>query len=189
MASGRWYALLDRDGTVITGRPYLSVPDDVELVTGASAGIRTLRSFGIGVSIVTNQSGIGRGLFGMAELDATNHRLLELLRAQGADIDAIYVCPHTPEDRCACRKPESGLMLRAASELGFDPRRSIVIGDNECDIELGHRVGAKTVLVRTGYGSEVERNGSVVPDFVIDDLGSIDSVLTRLGVAPRELAI
>jgi D-glycero-D-manno-heptose 1,7-bisphosphate phosphatase len=188
MSSARWYALLDRDGTLVTGLPYLSSPADVELLPGAAEGLRALRRAGIGTSIVTNQSGIGRGLFGAAELDATNSRLVDLLRAEGAEIDAIYVCPHTPEDGCTCRKPEAGLVLQAASENRFDPTRSIVIGDNECDIELGARLGAKTVLVRTGYGAEVERKGRVAPDFVIDDLGQIESVLGRLGATAEVVA-
>jgi D-glycero-D-manno-heptose 1,7-bisphosphate phosphatase len=175
---------LDRDGTIIVHRHYLSEPEGVELLPGAAAGIRALRRRGLPTFVVSNQSGIGRGLFSYGELNRVNDRMFELLRREGASLDGIYVCPHTPEGGCECRKPAPGLLRRAAREIGANLSRSIVVGDQRCDIELGASVGATTVLVRTGCGSITERE-EVGPDFVIDTLSGLDDVVA--GVAGRDV--
>src|SRR2546423_10823755 len=106
--------------------------------------------------------------------------MTDLLSAKGAAVDGIYVCPHVPEDLCPCRKPRPGLIYRAAAELGFPPARSIIIGDKACDIALGTCIGAKTILVRTGYGLETERQATVMPDCVVDGLADVPDVLENL---------
>jgi D-glycero-D-manno-heptose 1,7-bisphosphate phosphatase len=174
---------LDRDGTVIEERHYLSDPAGVEVVSGAAAGICAIRQRGLLAVIVSNQSGIGRGLFGWDDVNRVNARMLELLEVEGAQIDGLHICPHTPDDACACRKPASGLVLRAAEELGADPARSLVVGDKRSDIDLGLAVGATTVLVRTGYGAATERELGVRPDYVIDRLGDFDALLDQIGAA------
>ncbi len=173
------FVVLDRDGTIIVERQYLSAPDQVELLPGAGTGLRAMRDLGLGLVIVTNQSAVGRGYFDIARLDEIHGRLRELLAAEGVEIDGIYICPHRPEDGCGCRKPLPGLLLRASQELGFDPARAFVIGDKPCDIELGQAVGATSILVRTGYGAGHETARTVTPDYVADSLLNAAEFLQR----------
>jgi histidinol-phosphate phosphatase family protein len=175
------FALLDRDGTLIVERNYLSHPDQVELLPGAIAGLRQMRQMGLGLVVVTNQSGIGRGFFDHRRLEEIHLRFQQLLAAEGVYLDGIYYCPHTPDDRCACRKPYTGLIQQAAAEFRFHPSDSFVIGDKPCDIELGKRVGAMTLLVRTGYGAEVAATDTVKPDSVVENLAEAAQVIQRNG--------
>lgn len=176
----RRFVLLDRDGTIIVERDHLSSPEQVELLPGAAEGLRLLRQLGFGLIVVSNQSAIGRGLLDEARLDAIHRRLRELLKAEDVVLDAIYVCPHRPDAGCSCRKPETGLVQRAAREYDFDPTESFVIGDKQCDIELGRRVGAATILVRTGHGATEELLREVKPDYVEDDLRAAAVRIERL---------
>ena len=164
------YVLLDRDGTIIRERHYLSDPDLVDLLPGAAAGMRLLQEAGLRLVVVTNQSGVGRGYFSQETLERIHDRLRELLAAEGVELDGIYTCPHTPDDRCDCRKPSTGMVDQASRDLGFDPHLAFLIGDNVADIELGRRVGARTLLVRTGYGAELADTEAVTPDYVVADL-------------------
>jgi D-glycero-D-manno-heptose 1,7-bisphosphate phosphatase len=186
--SGRPFVVLDRDGTLIVEAHYLSDPDRVEILDGVPEALRELAEHGWGLVVVTNQSAIGRGFFDEARLEQIHTRLRDLLHDRGVSIDAIYHCPHTPDDGCECRKPEPGMVLRAARELDMDLASCVVVGDNVCDIELGQRLGLPTILVRTGYGSRVE--GEVRPDFVADDLraaaGIIRATRERSGTDANE---
>lgn len=174
------FVLLDRDGTIIVERDHLSLPGQVELLPGAAEGLRRLRRLGLGLVVVSNQSAIGRGFFDESRLEAIHGRLRELLKAGGVELDAIYVCPHQPDDGCSCRKPATGLVQQAAREYDFDPAQSFVVGDKECDIELGRRVGAVTILVQTGYGAEVAERNAVEPDYVEEDLRAAAVRIERL---------
>lgn len=176
----RRFVLLDRDGTLIHERHYLADPDDVKLIVGAGEALERLRSLGLGTIVVTNQSGVGRGLFDEARLQEIHGRLRTLLAVHGGRLDGIYVCPHKPEDECGCRKPRPGLVVRAQRELGLDPRRSFVVGDKACDIELGARVGATTLLVCTGYGMQTLIEGRVRPDHTVRDVREATRVIERL---------
>jgi phosphoheptose isomerase len=167
---GKRFVLLDRDGTVIVEKTHLSSPDQVELIPGAAQAIAKLRRSGLGIAIATNQSGVGRGFFGIKEVDAVHTRMLELLKLEGAAVDGIYVCPHTPEQACTCRKPRPGLLYRAAAELEFDSRKAFIIGDKASDIDAGRNSGAKTFLVQSGYGRKELGSGSAAADFVVRDL-------------------
>jgi D-glycero-D-manno-heptose 1,7-bisphosphate phosphatase len=172
--------VLDRDGTINVECQYLSDPDQVELLPGVTDGLRQLHEMGLGLVVITNQSAIGRGFFDEARLGLIHQRLRELLEAEGVYLDGIYFCPHMPEDDCPCRKPRPGLLKLAAQELNLDPQACFVIGDKVCDIELGHRVGATTFLVRTGYGAQVAAKNAVMPDYVVDDVRDAAQVIKRL---------
>lgn len=176
----RNFVVLDRDGTVIYERHYLSDLEHVELLPGAASALRRLQEGGMGLIVVTNQSGIGRGLFSVQRLDAIHQRMCALLAAEGVRLDGIFYCPHMPEDGCACRKPATGLLTQAAKELGFKPQDSVVIGDKSCDIELGRQAGATTVLVRTGYGAAHQERGEARADYCVEDLAAAVPVLKRL---------
>ena len=166
---------LDRDGTIIEERPYLSDPGEVVLLPGAAKGLATLVSQGFRLVLVTNQSGVGRGYFGIEAVERVNHRLSQLLAEEGVRLHGTYVCPHLPSASCGCRKPDTGMLERAASDLGASLREAFLIGDKECDVEMGQRAGATMFLVRTGWGRETERSGIVCPDFVADDLEEVAS--------------
>lgn len=143
----------DRDGTLIEERHYLSDPAQVALVPGAAEAVRRAREAGFLAVVLTNQSGVGRGYFRMEDVEAVHRRMEELLAASGAELDAIYVCPHAPEEDCPCRKPRTGLVERAARDLEIDLSRSWMIGDKPADIELARNAGMRSVLVMTGYGA------------------------------------
>jgi D-glycero-D-manno-heptose 1,7-bisphosphate phosphatase len=177
------FVFLDRDGTLIVERNYLADPDSVELIAGAAAALRRLRDAGFGIAVVTNQSGIGRGSLTMDVLTLIHARLSSLLAAEGAAVDAFYVCPHTPEDECACRKPGVALIERAAHEYQIDRARSFFIGDKECDIGCGENAGLRTVLVRTGYGASIEPHVAGAADFTAPGLPeAVDLVLSAAGL-------
>ncbi len=171
------FVLIDRDGTINVEKHYLSDPDQLELYPGVGAALKQLQDAGFGLAVITNQSGIARGYFDLARLDQIHDRLRALLAAEGVTLDGIYLCPHGPDDDCACRKPLPGMVEQAAAEHGFDPAQGYVIGDKEVDVELGRAVGATTFLVRTGHGGKAVAVGSKA-DHVVDDLpAAVDIVL------------
>src|SRR5690606_21848860 len=133
---GRPAVFLDRDGTIVVERNYLADPARVELVPGAAAALRALAEAGYALVVVTNQSGIARGLYGEGEFRAVQRRIEELLAREGIRLDGVYHCPHHPDytGPCECRKPAVGLYLRAARELGLDLSRSVCIGDRLKDV-------------------------------------------------------
>jgi len=153
-------AFLDRDGTLIVEHGFLSDPAGVEPLPGAVEAVKTLNDLGFLVIGITNQSGVARGYFGEDVVRAVNLRVIEVFAARGARVNRIYYCPHYPipgSHACECRKPARGMIDRAAADLGLDPARSFVVGDKWLDVNLGHAVGARSILVRTGWGSEQER--------------------------------
>jgi D-glycero-D-manno-heptose 1,7-bisphosphate phosphatase len=175
---GRRFVVLDRDGTIIQERRYLSDPDQVSLIPGAGAALRELQQLGLLLVLITNQSGIGRGYFSRKQLQSVHFRLTQLLKHEGVRLDGVYVCPHKPDDDCGCRKPKLGLLEKAASDLGLGLEQGIVIGDKISDIEMGRAAHALTILVRTGYGSQFA--GAVAADFVVDDLPAAIEVIKGL---------
>ncbi|MEX2121730.1 MAG: HAD family hydrolase [Pirellulales bacterium] len=173
----RRFVLLDRDGTLNVERHYVSDPDQLELLPGAARGLASLSRMGLGLAVLTNQSAVGRGLFGQECLDRVHERLRQLLAPHGIELDGIFCCPHAPETGCRCRKPRPGLVEAAAAQLGFRPEEAFVIGDKACDIDLGRAVGATTLLVRTGYGAQAALDPAVAPDYVVDDLWEAAQVI------------
>lgn len=176
MAKVSRFVLIDRDGTLIVERHYLSDPKDVELIPGVAEGLRQLREKGFGLIVITNQSGLGRGFFDQVCLNLIHKRMCELLAAEGVYLDGIYVCPHIPEDNCLCRKPRTGLVELAVKEFNVDLQASFVIGDKLSDIELGKRIGATTFLVRSNGRSQAEIVDTKspfevtgLPDYVVND--------------------
>lgn len=138
---------LDRDGTLNYDPGYLKVAAELKLLAGVGPALARLKVAGAKLVVVTNQSGVGRGIITLKDLEAIHARLEGLLEQEGAALDAIYFCPHHPDDGCHCRKPNVGMVERAVSELQLDLRRSYLIGDHARDIQLAHRVGAKAILL------------------------------------------
>jgi heptosyltransferase-2 len=141
---------LDRDGTLNYDPGYLKVAADLKLLAGVGSALARLKGAGAKLVVVTNQSGVGRGILTLKDLEAIHARLQGLLEQEDAALDAIYFCPHHPDDGCRCRKPNVGMVERAVSELQLDLRRSYLIGDHARDIQLAHRVGAKAILLTPG---------------------------------------
>jgi len=155
---------LDRDGTLIEDVGYLDSLSRVAFYPWTVDAIRMLNRAGLPVVVVTNQSGVARGMFDVALVGET-HRVIDARLAEGgARVDAYYYCPHHPDGTvaayarsCDCRKPGRGMIDQAAADLGLDPAQSFVVGDKWSDVELGRVVGARTILVRTGTGAEQEQ--------------------------------
>jgi D-glycero-D-manno-heptose 1,7-bisphosphate phosphatase len=148
-------AFLDRDGTLIEDAHYLSDPSNVVLLDGAPEALRMLARAGYAIVIVTNQSGIARGLFTEAEYHAVATALETLLDQHGVHVDMSLFCPHHPDfsGPCDCRKPGLGMYAAAAAELGVDLARSIYVGDRVSDVQPALQTGGRGFLVRTGYGT------------------------------------
>ncbi len=163
--SGR-AVFLDRDDTIIRDRHYLADPDGVELMPGAAEAVRLLNLHRIPAIVVTNQSGIARGLFSEHRLELIHLRLTELLAKHHAILDAIYYCPHHPQGSverysiaCTCRKPEPGLLMKAAQDFGLDLAGCYMVGDKLEDMETIHRVRGKGVLIGEENTGETESGG------------------------------
>ena len=178
---------LDRDGTLNVEVNYLHRPADLTLVPGVPEAIRRLNLAGLPVIVVTNQAGIARGYYDVAALYRLHNHLVEVIARAGAHIDAFFFCPHHPDftGPCECRKPAPGMLLAAARLHHLDLRRSWMVGDTASDIAAGHAAGCRTILVRTGYGGQVEqrlRSGaeSVAPDAIVDALPQAVDYLLRL---------
>lgn len=166
---------VDRDGTLVVERGYLADPDDIELLPGVARALRAVRAAGHPVVVISNQSGVGRGLFPLSRVYEAMARLRRLLRTHGVELDAIYFCPHRPDEGCACRKPGTRLLERAADDLVLSLQRSLMVGDKRLDAATGQAAGGTGILVRTGYGRDEEAriaDGEFdrAPDRVCDDL-------------------
>jgi D-glycero-D-manno-heptose 1,7-bisphosphate phosphatase len=153
-AAAKRAVFLDRDGTLNVDTGYVARPEDVRLCAGAAEGLRRLAAAGFLLVVVSNQSGIARGLLEPAQADAVDARVAELLREHGVELTASYRCPHLPGGsrpefarECDCRKPHPGLLLRAAADLGIDLRASWAVGDAPRDAQAGLAAGCRAVLV------------------------------------------
>lgn len=183
---------LDRDGTINEEVGYLSDLSRLRLIPGAGAAIRRLNQAGLKVVLVTNQSGVARGYFPESFVHDTHALLQTMLADEGARLDGIYYCPHHPTAgnsrhtvECDCRKPSTGLIDRAARELAIDVRNSFMVGDKWSDVELGQRAGARTVLVKTGFGVDDPGNARPphvdAPDFIAHTItGAVEWILQNV---------
>ncbi len=185
----RRFVLLDRDGTIIVERHYLSDPEQVELLPGVISGLNKLHRLGLGLLVVTNQSAVGRGLINQAKLDEIHARMNKLLNDEDVALDGIYICPHHPDMHCNCRKPKTGLPELAAKDFDFNLNESFVIGDKECDIELGHNIGAETILVRTGYGHKTAMNTNTKAGYVVNNLDEAAQLIAKLVVRENKIEV
>ena len=171
--------LLDRDGTLIEERPYISNPKWVKLLPGAAQGLIQLKRAGFKRVVVSNQSGIGRGIVTPAQLNQVNRRFLQRLKAKKAGVDGLYWCPHKPSARCSCRKPNLGMVKRASKDLGVSWKRSISVGDKPSDVQLGQRTGGYGVLVLTGHGKTFRRRSGA--DYVAKDFKQAVAWIMKIG--------
>lgn len=171
--------ILDRDGVINhDSRDYIKSPAEWRPLPGSLEAISCLNRSGFRVVVATNQSGVGRGLFSVETLHRIHARMLEALKEHGGDIDAIFFCPHRPDDHCLCRKPRPGLLLDAAMRLRVPLKEVLAVGDSRRDVEAAVAAGARPVLVRTGNGrtAEAELGRRGVP--VYDDLAHLVRHLT-----------
>jgi D-glycero-D-manno-heptose 1,7-bisphosphate phosphatase len=167
---------LDRDGTINVEREFLHLPAEFEFIPGAPQAIRLLNDAGFLVIVVTNQSGVARGYYDESAVRCLHRHLDAELARFGAAIDGYYLCPHHPEygtgnqrKLCGCRKPQAGMLLRAANDFSLDLASSYLIGDKLVDVEAGLNAGCRPILVRTGYGAaESAKLAADIP--VYDDL-------------------
>ncbi len=168
-------AFLDRDGTIMVEKGFLADPAGVELIPGAVDGLRALRRRGFALVVVTNQSGIARGLYRLDQFQAVQDRLEALLAAEGIRLDGVFLCPHHPEfgGECECRKPLPGLYLQAARQLGLDLGRSLFIGDRLSDVDAAETLGGTGILLRTGYGRSAEASLGPRQLTVLDSLAAL----------------
>jgi histidinol-phosphate phosphatase family protein len=169
---------IDKDGTLIDDVPYNVDPDLIRLSRGAGEGAAQLAESGYAIVVVSNQSGIARGLFDESELFAVERRLRELLAEWYVPLAGFFYCPHHPEGEvsrycqvCECRKPAPGLLQQAADELGLDLARSWMVGDILDDVEAGHRAGCRTVLLDVGHETQWQWSERRRPDFLAADMG------------------
>ncbi len=168
---------LDKDGTLVENVPYNVDPSLIALSWQAGPGLQVFRQLGYKLIVVSNQSGVARGLFTESALAGVSRRLGELLAQYGVTLDGFYYCPHSPEGvvgryavSCTCRKPMPGMLLRAAREHDIDLARSWMIGDILHDIEAGQRAGCKTVLIDNGNETEWDVSALRQPHLVAPDL-------------------
>lgn len=175
---------IDRDGTLIEEVNYLSSVEDLRLFPFTADAIRTLKSKGFLLIVVTNQSGIGRGIYD----EAAMHMIHDQIQTELAGaIDAFYFCPHLPCDGCTCRKPNLGMIEAACSDFEIEMEGSWIIGDKRIDVETGQFAGLRTALVLTGYGSDHQSLLERAPDLVSDHLGSAAAAIA--GFAPWPSAV
>jgi D-glycero-D-manno-heptose 1,7-bisphosphate phosphatase len=172
---------LDRDGTLNEEGGYINHVDRFWLIKGAAEAIILLKSHGLKTIVVTNQAGVAQGYYPETHLTKLHDKLKVLLKKEGAELDAIYYCPHHPSigeppyrQDCECRKPKLGMIRRAEKEFSVDARRSYMVGDKISDVEFGRRAGCKSILVLTGYGKgELEYNRDKLngePDYIAEDI-------------------
>lgn len=157
---------IDRDGVIVEDPGYVHKLEDFKLIPNAVEGLKLLKNYKL--FIITNQSGIGRGIYNVEDFLKFNNHLLNELKKHNIKIEKIYYCPHKPEDDCECRKPKIKFLKEAEKKFSIDLKKSFVIGDKKADIKMGKNAGCKTILVLTGNGMK-ERDTSR-PDYIAKDL-------------------
>jgi D-glycero-D-manno-heptose 1,7-bisphosphate phosphatase len=188
---GRVGVFLDRDGTINEEVDFVRTPAELHMINGAAEAIRRLNQRNVVTCVISNQSGIARGILTEETLARINERLEQELRDRGAYVDRIYYCPHHPTEgvapydiECDCRKPAPGMLLRGEREFGLDLTRSFVVGDSRVDVLAANSVGAASVLVQTGYGrkalAECMANQTPVGHVAASITDAVDYILKHL---------
>lgn len=175
---------LDRDGVLIENRTdYVRAWSQVSVFPDAIRALSNPKLDNHKIVIVTNQSAVGRGIISLETAEEINHRLVRLIRERGGRVDGVYLCPHAPDEGCECRKPEPGLLLRAAGEMSLDLKRSWMIGDAWSDVQAGQAASVRgTILLRTGRGTDqisLPRPEGVTSFLVCDDLAQAMDVILK----------
>ncbi len=164
---------IDRDGVINVDRGgYVTRPEDFRFEKGVVSAMKELCDQGYGIVIISNQAGIGDGVFAYEQLEAVQQHMLGVLKQNGVPVLGSYYCLHGKQASCGCRKPKTGLFKQAAADFYFEPAETFFIGDKAGDIEAGKKFGLKTILVRTGYGRAHEKKltGDLTPDHTADTL-------------------
>ena len=176
--NSRRAVFLDRDGVLIEEREYLHRVEDVVFTRGVFGGLKRLADAGFRLIIVTNQSGVGRGYYTMADVDNVHAHIIADLKKHGVTIQKIYIAPEAPDQPSRARKPSPQFLFDARDEFGIDLANSFIVGDKWIDLECGWNAGVrKSILVRTGYGQETERKhfAEINRAVVVDDLSAAAS--------------
>jgi histidinol-phosphate phosphatase family protein len=170
---------IDKDGTLVHDVPYNIDPANVRLTARAGPALRDMKDAGYKVIVISNQSGVAKGLFKERELLPVNERIQTLLAPYGVKVDAFYYCPHGPDDGCECRKPKPGMILRAAADHVIDLERSWMIGDILHDIEAGNRAGCYTVHFDNGGETEWVKGDYRQPLYAVKDMAAAADIICR----------
>jgi len=173
---------LDRDGTIIYDVNYPKYPSQVRVLPGTISALKSFSEIGYKLIIISNQSGIGRGIITFDEVERVNQRVFSIFKENNVFIDAIYYCPHAPDDQCDCRKPSPKMILRAAKDMEIDLTRSFMIGDKSSDIEAGKRASCKTILI--------SENTSIfkinpIPDLIANKWSDVLSYILNESLKPH----
>jgi heptosyltransferase-2 len=183
---------LDRDGTLNQDTGYVKAPEELVLLPGVPQALVRLRQAGARLIVLTNQSGVGRGFFSLRDLEMIHARLRDLLEQDHVRLDAVYFCPHHPDDHCPCRKPRPGMVNQAVVDHQVDLSRSYLIGDQARDIELAHRAGIRSVLVMTGpAGPQAEKElqaRGIAPDRIVASLADAVDWIFQDAVEARRVS-
>jgi D-glycero-D-manno-heptose 1,7-bisphosphate phosphatase len=184
------HLILDRDGVLNEEAPascYVTAPEGWHWIAGSLEALAMIAGAGIRVSIVTNQSGVGRGLMTPEDLDAVHAHMMRESEAGGGRIDALFACTHAPADRCSCRKPAPGLIEAAVIASGISAEQTLAVGDDERDLEAARSAGVAAALVLTGKGRATARSCSSHAVAVFDDLASLARALILRRPSPGNL--
>jgi len=184
---------IDRDGTINIDKDYLVDPDQIEFIENSPEAISLANKIGLKVIVISNQSGVARGLMTVEQVENINKRLVEMLKDRGAIVDGIYYCPHHPSSGqlCTCRKPEIGMLLLAKEKFGIDLPSSFVVGDKWSDVKCGENAGAMTSLVMTGYGkTDYQRciDDRIKIDYLAEDLYDFVSNFVEKKITRKEFS-
>jgi histidinol-phosphate phosphatase family protein len=178
---------VDKDGTIIEDLPYNVDPAKIRFMPGVPEGLRLVHAAGYRIIVVTNQSGIARGYFTEEELAAASRRIAGMMAEAGVPLAGFYFCPHLPggvipgyDIACSCRKPQPGLIVRAAREHAIDVTRSWIAGDILNDVEAGHRAGCRAVMIDTGKETEWVLSRERLPDHIVPDFLAAARVIAAL---------
>jgi D-glycero-D-manno-heptose 1,7-bisphosphate phosphatase len=178
---------LDRDGTIIIDKVYLNDPEQIEYLPGVFDALKSLRDAGYHFTIVTNQSGVARGLVTLENLNEIHRRIALEFGRHGIDFDGFYFAPYSVESNHFMRKPNPGMLTTAAEERGIDLSRSWMIGDRATDVQAGHQAGCRSILL-SGLESQ-ETIEKIKPDYVADDLNAMARfILASAEISIRDLA-